>query len=189
MRMGCPSAGPVQLRELRSTPPPWATNERNVRTYVHKDGVPGVWFLSRDASNPLAAWGARRGFFLPYFHANIRLETNGHRFVFRSLRNDRGTIPAGFQAVWHIGSRLPDAAPGTRDLFLIERYCLYASSVVCLYRARIHHQPWPLARADIEQLSSSVVESHGLPGPQQAPLVHAQAKPLRVWVWPPKRIH
>ena len=40
---------------------PWvsAFPELNVRTYVHRDGVPGVWFLSLEASNPFAVAGAR----------------------------------------------------------------------------------------------------------------------------------
>jgi uncharacterized protein YqjF (DUF2071 family) len=33
------------------------SHEINVRTYVHLDGVPGVWFLYLDANNPLAVWG------------------------------------------------------------------------------------------------------------------------------------
>ena len=36
-------------------------HELNVRTYVHYDGVPGVWFFSLDASNPLAVLGATGG--------------------------------------------------------------------------------------------------------------------------------
>src|SRR5450432_841540 len=30
--------------------------ERNVRTYVTRDGKPGVWFFSLDAANALAVW-------------------------------------------------------------------------------------------------------------------------------------
>jgi uncharacterized protein len=30
------------------------SHEINVRTYVHLDGIPGVWFFSLDANNPLA---------------------------------------------------------------------------------------------------------------------------------------
>ncbi len=39
---------------------PWlsAFPELNVRTYVERDGKPGVWFLSLDASNPIAVWVA-----------------------------------------------------------------------------------------------------------------------------------
>ena len=164
------------------------SHELNVRTYVHKDGVPGVWFLSLDASNALAVWGARVSFFLPYFRAKMELQATGSQLDFHGVRTHDGAAPAEFQASWRLGPRLPEAMPDTRDFFLIERYCLYTSSGDHLYRARIHHQPWPLCHADVERLNSSVIESHGLPSPQQPPLVHAQAEPLQVWVWPPKRI-
>src|SRR6185436_4929392 len=36
--------------------------ELNVRTYVVRDGVPGVWFFSLDAANPVAVRGARQFF-------------------------------------------------------------------------------------------------------------------------------
>src|SRR5215208_5984323 len=57
------------IRPTLLPPVPWlsASHELNVRTYVHLDGVPGVWFFSLDASNLLAVLGARLGFHLPYF--------------------------------------------------------------------------------------------------------------------------
>lgn len=164
------------------------SHELNVRTYVHRDGVPGVWFLSLDASNSLAVWGARIGFFLPYFRAEMKLEAQGDKIGFSSRRTHTGAAAAEFQATWRLGPRLPEAAPETRDFYLIERYCLYTSSGDRLYRSRIHHRPWPLRSAEIEQLSSSLFQSHGLAEPQQAPLVHAQAEPLEVRIWPPERI-
>ena len=48
-----------------------AFHELNVRTYVHYDGVPGVWFFSLDAANSLAVWGARTFYSLPYFNATM----------------------------------------------------------------------------------------------------------------------
>jgi hypothetical protein len=33
-----------------------------------------------------------------------------------------------------------------------------------------------------------MIESHGLPTPGCSPLLHAQAEPLKVEVWPPKRV-
>ena len=33
------------------------SHEMNVRTYVHLDGIPGIWFFSLDANNPVAVWG------------------------------------------------------------------------------------------------------------------------------------
>ncbi len=43
---------------------PWisAFPELNLRLYVHHQGKPGVWFLSLDATNPLAVWAADDSF-------------------------------------------------------------------------------------------------------------------------------
>src|SRR5258706_15364612 len=63
-------------------PPPAGLSafpEVNLRTYVTLDGRPGVYFFSLDATNPLAVWGARRVFHLPYYHARmaVRASTAG----------------------------------------------------------------------------------------------------------------
>src|SRR5882762_4858763 len=55
-----------------------AFHELNVRTYVHLDGVPGVWFFSLDAANRLAVWGARTFYHLPYFKADMSLRQEGN---------------------------------------------------------------------------------------------------------------
>src|SRR5258708_7385552 len=43
--------------------------ELNVRTYVTLQGIPGVYFFSLDAGNPIAVALARTFFHLPYFNA------------------------------------------------------------------------------------------------------------------------
>ena len=164
------------------------THELNVRTYVHLDGVPGVWFLSLDASSALAVWGARLSYFLPYYRAAQSMRVRGERVAFRSRRKHRGAPAADFHATWIMGEPLPTAAPGTRDFFLIERYCLYAARRGQIYRARIHHQPWPLREARLEDLNSTMVQSHGLSGLGPGPLLHALAEPLDVWVWRLQRV-
>lgn len=184
---------PFTIRGIRPplTPPLprlSTSHELNVRTYVHRDGVPGVWFLSLDASNALAVWGARVSFSIPYYRAAMMLQLNGDRRNFHSLRTHRGAVPAEFRSAWRVGQRLPEAVPGTQEFFLIERYCLYSFDGKRLYRANIHHRPWPLYRADVEELTSTMIQSHGLPAPQQEPLVHALGEPLHVRIWPPKRV-
>jgi uncharacterized protein YqjF (DUF2071 family) len=62
---------PFEMRGVARRPlpdMPWisAFPELNVRTYVSHDGKPDVWFLSLDATNPLAVVAARRWFDLPY---------------------------------------------------------------------------------------------------------------------------
>ena len=67
---------------------PWisAFPELNVRTYVERNGRPGVWFLSLDATNALAVWAARRFFHLPYHRADMTIEYQGDRIDYRSHR-------------------------------------------------------------------------------------------------------
>ena len=164
------------------------THEINVRTYVHLDGVPGVWFLSLDASNPLAVYAARLAYALPYFRAAIRFETTPDTGHFGIRRTHRGAAPASLEATWTLGAPLPESKPGSLQFFLTERYCLYAARGQRLYRARIHHRPWPLRSAHLEAFNSTMVESHGLPTPVCEPLLHAQAAPLHVDVWWPRRV-
>jgi uncharacterized protein YqjF (DUF2071 family) len=158
-------------------------NEVNVRVYVEKDGVPGIWFPSLEITNPLAKWAARLAYRLPYFHAAMQVERRGAIVRFRSERRDRP--PASLDVQWRLGPACPSPQPGTLEDFLIERYVLYAGSAGRLLRARIHHRPWPLRDASVLQLSSTLLEANGLPTPTTPVLAHAQAEPLDVEVWPP----
>lgn len=164
------------------------SHELNVRTYVHLDGVPGVWFFSLDANNPLAALGARLAFHLPYFTARMSLEQRDRTIHFTSGRTRLHAAPAEFEAAWTVGDKLAQPEPGSLDFFLIERYCLYAARGDNLYRARIFHRPWPLCRAHLLSCRSTMLETQGLPSPKGDPLLHQQDEPLRVRVWPRVRV-
>src|SRR5439155_22775952 len=61
----------VMRRPLPDLPWVSAFPELNLRLYVERDGKPGVWFLSLDATNALAVWAGRRFFHLPYHRARI----------------------------------------------------------------------------------------------------------------------
>jgi uncharacterized protein YqjF (DUF2071 family) len=73
------------------------------------------------------------------------------------------------------------------DFFLLERYVLYAGTNDQLLRTRIHHRPWPLRRATLWHLSSTMLEAQGLPRQTDAPLTNAQAAPFDVAIWRPTR--
>lgn len=117
------------------------SHELNVRTYVHLDGVPGIWFFSLDASNPIAALGARLTFHLPYFSARMTLKRRNHTLRFASSRNHPHAAPAEFEAAWIAGDKLPQSDPGSLQFFLTEQYALYSDRGAALYRARIFHRP------------------------------------------------
>ncbi|MDQ3806217.1 MAG: DUF2071 domain-containing protein [Acidobacteriota bacterium] len=165
---------------------PWVSefHEINVRTYVHLDGVPGVWFFSLDANSAVAVAGARALFRLPYFAAEISRERSGDTTVFMSSREGESSPPAYFSATWKTGEELPEAAPGSLDFFLVERYCLYTSDGGGpIYRARIHHRPWPLREVRVETYRSRMVEAAGLGAPAGEALLH-HGGPVDVEVWP-----
>lgn len=183
-----------------------AFHELNVRTYVYHRGVPSVWFLSLDAASKLAVWGARKFYHLPYFNARMSLEQTDRTIRYSSLREDRRGAAAEFQATWTIGEALGEtdagrmpalsseeiagrmpALPGSPEFFLTERYCLDAEHRGQLYRARIHHQTWPLQTASLTTLNSTMIESHGLPAPQGDPLLH-YCEAISVEIWPLRKI-
>lgn len=178
---------PFTLRDVRPTftpPLPWVSDfhEVNVRTYVHLDGVPGVWFFSLDANSLLTVTGARTLFRLPYHYASISLEEEGDAIIY-SAKREASEHAAEFEAVWHAGQPLPEAEPGSLEFFLVERYCLYTSDEGKLYRCRIFHQPWPLSEATLSTYRSSLIEADGLPTPAGEPLLHFGG-PVNVEVWP-----
>ncbi len=164
-----------------------AFHELNVRTYVYRDGVPSVWFFSLDAANKLAVWGARTLYHLPYFNAQMSLEQTGITIRYSSVRQDNRGGPGELHAIWTIGDALPQAAPGSLEFFLTERYALDTEHRSNIYRARIHHRPWPLQQATLGSLSSTMVESRGLPTPDGEPLLH-YCEELSVDIWPIRRI-
>ncbi len=181
---------PFTMWDIRALPPflppvPGlsSAHELNVRTYVYLDNVPGVWFFSLDCNSTAAVLAARTFYFLPYYKAEIELEETNEKIDYSLVRSE--DPPAQFEASWKIGEALPTSPPGSLEFFLTERYCLYSERDGRLHRARIHHEPWPLRKAKLISLDSSMIESHGLPTPKGEPLLH-YCEEISVDIWPLK---
>ncbi len=169
---------------------PWLSSfhEVNVRTYVHRDGRdPGVWFFSLDTSSALAVEGARAVYKLPYFHAQIDFSDSCE---FTSRRDDpSGARPADIHVRYKgVEGPVAPAQPGTLDHFLVERYLLYAMDKHHqLYRARVHHPPYPLQRAEVSELQETLVWAAGIRR-GDAPHIRPQyAREVSVTVDPPEK--
>lgn len=125
--------------------------ELNLRTYVHDPaGVPGVWFYSLDANQWLAVEVARRLFHLPYEHAkmnSIRTRRGAIRYESARIGGGRYLPPCVFE--YAAGEKLPPAASGSLEFFLVERYHLYAGAGGRLQRGTVFHRPYPLCRARV----------------------------------------
>lgn len=161
---------------------PWlsAFPELNVRIYVEAEGKAGVWFLSLDASNPVAVWAARRYFHLPYHQANISLRRVGPDFRYHSRR---ALATSTFKATYRPNGESYEAEPETLEHWLTERYCLYALSPKGqLLRNEVHHVPWPLQPATAELEENSMLAPFDLELPHEAPLLHFASR-VDVVVW------
>lgn len=164
-------------------------HEINVRTYVHRNGKdPGVWFFSLDASSVLAVTAARAAYHLPYFNASIDFEATKEPLPtidFRTHRDDaRGPMPANAHIRYRpIEGPVQESVPNTIEHFLIERYILYAADEAKdLYRARVHHQPYPMQRAEVLELEETLIWSAGVKRPQQ-PATRHYAKGVDVHIY------
>lgn len=155
-------------------------HELNVRTYVHHKGVPGVWFFSLDANSRAAVLGARTLYHLPYYHSDIQ-QTGKRKLKYRLKRRDEP--PAQFKADWTVGDALPQSQPGSREFFLTERYILYTQFEGELFRARIHHEPWQLYKAELTDFGSTMLEAKQITQPKTQPILH-HAEEISVDIWP-----
>jgi uncharacterized protein YqjF (DUF2071 family) len=160
--------------------------ELNLRTYVTKDGKPGVWFFSLDAASALAVHTARSWFHLPYFRARMSCTTRAGWIEYRSQR----THPASPRALFHASYRGTGESfhprSGSLEHFLTERYCLYAQAPNGkFFRGEIHHTPWSLQLAEALIPENFVASSQGF-ALGKPDLLHF-SKRQEVLVWSPVR--
>lgn len=166
------------LRARGLLPLPFASSfrELNVRTYVTRDEKPGIWFFSLDASSQLAVEAARRLYRLPYFRAEMSVQRRGGELLYECSRG----AGKAFSAAYRADGDVFQAEPGSLEHFLTERYCLYAEHDDALYRADIHHRPWPLqpvaARIDLNTMPPLKVT-------EEDAVVHFSAR-QDVVIWP-----
>lgn len=161
MRNICPPGWPRQ----------WGLNfcETNVRTYVHHQGEPGVYFFSLDANSRLAVWIARWGWALPYYFAKMEAEQGAtdwryccQRGAIQSEVHCRGTTDP-----------LATAEPGSLEFFLLERYRLFVARQGRVWSGRVYHAPYRYQRAELLACRDRLVAAAGWELSDQPPaLVH-----------------
>ena len=153
------------------------TLETNVRTYVRRRGagaesVPAVWFFSLEAETTLAVKVARAMYGLPYFKATMRYtRTDGARGtasrVAESTRLWPQPAPARsfVDAEFAADAPFVEAAPGTLEHFLVERYALYARHRGALTRAIVRHNPYRIRPGALRGVDTGLVAAAGIPAP------------------------
>ncbi len=175
-----------RVRPVGLPPVPWLSwfLELNVRTYVHDDqGNPGVWFFSLDCNQPLAVEIARRAFHLPYQHAAMRSDRNGHSIHYECRRKSPGSLDAGFD--YETPSATQPAEWDTLEWFLVERYLLFSANPDGeLFQGRVHHSPYQIAPGKCTHWSTGPLHWDGFPEPDKAPTSILTAAPVEVKIFP-----
>lgn len=132
--------------------------ELNLRTYVRDAaGMPGIWFYSLDCNQPLAVWGARTFYHLPYRHARMAATTTADGTIdYRSQVGEHRT-----QVAYRLHDAVRTATPGTFEFFVAERYLLFAASRSGrLFTGRVFHEPYPLTDVTIDLWTSNLFADH-----------------------------
>ncbi len=178
----------IGLRGIPAIPPFNAFPEINVRTYVTRDGIPGVYFLSLDANNPAAMSLARSWFRLPYIRSDITCRQSGDSVHFTSQRRDPALPTARFCGTYRPTGEAANSSPGTVEHFLTERYCYYSTDRAGkLYRCDVAHDPWLLQKAEAEITDNTMALAHGITLPAVEPLLHYAAH-MKTTIWPVRKL-
>lgn len=177
------------------------TLETNVRTYVRRRGaavepIPAVWFFSLEAETTLAVKVARAMYGLPYFKARMRYEREVcaggvERRVAESMRLWPQPAPARSLVEAEFAAREPfrEAAPGTLEHFVVERYALYARHRSALTRAIVRHNPYRIRPGVLRGVDAGLVAAAGIPAPPPGAiaLVH-EAQDVTVRIGAPRAV-
>ena len=160
--------------------------ELNLRTYVRSriSGLSGVFFFSLDCASPLAVFGARTLFHLPYFPATMKRTVIGAETEYKSRRLLTRS-PVRFDATYGpiAGAEvLPQSLPGSFEYFVSERYCLFTPFAGRMLVGHIHHLPWPLEPAEAEIRRNEIPAAHGVHLLAEKPILHF-SRSLDVFLW------
>jgi len=134
--------------------------ETNVRTYVLRDGEPGVYFFSLEAASRLAVGAARAAFALPYHHATMTLEERASGWHYTTRRSRGGVSHA---VSYRVHGSMAASLPGTLQHFLLERYLLFTERRGTPLRGQVHHTPYPVQHAEVVEVHDELVAAAGLP--------------------------
>ena len=143
--------------------------EVNVRTYVRRNGIAGVWFFSLDVNRLVPALVARVAYRLPYCWGRVTHRRDGDLVstVVQRRWPDRGQQT---KLTVEIGDAITE--PSDLDVFVSARWRLYSAGRADRLRmAPVDHEPWPLCHARLRSIDDSLVIAAGLPAPAGVPHV------------------
>ena len=137
--------------------------EVNVRTYVKRNGVPGVWFFSLDVNRLIPAFFARATYFIPYCWGKASHKKTEAKLLTSVAR--RWPSKSSSHIELSIGERIE--SPSELAYFLSARWGLFSQGFGGRLRyAPVDHEQWELYSASIDLLDDKLVTAAGLPAPR-----------------------
>jgi uncharacterized protein YqjF (DUF2071 family) len=130
----------VKKMRLRNFPAiPYISNfhEVNLRTYVIKDGIPGIYMFSITTNKLIEIIISRLFVGIPY--QQMQIKRNFYSIAWGSLEDD-----CFLRARFSYSNAL--VTKTMTDIWLSERHCLYETRNNNLYRYDIHHREWKLKK-------------------------------------------
>ena len=169
----------IGLPRLPAVPYLGSFPEVNVRTYVVRDGVPGVWFCSLDINRLLPTLVARVTYRLPYCWGRARHSRDDDVMTTVVERRWPHRGPRTSISV-RVGEVIDE--PTELDHFVTARWGLYSHGGRGGVRyAPVDHPRWPLQRATLLQLDDTLVTAAGLSAPQGDPhVLFSAGVPVRI---------
>ena len=161
----------VRPKGLFSVPGISTFGEFNVRTYVTKDGIPGVYFLTLEANSLITCMFAPRAYGLPYRYANSKLKHDGNNITWTSKRKKNSYKVSGKTTY---SENVVDFEKASLEYFLFERYSLYVMKNNSLRRAYTLHKPWQVVEAKVQISDNQLTDSFdlGINSSLNPPIIH-----------------
>jgi uncharacterized protein YqjF (DUF2071 family) len=157
----------------------------NVRTYVHHNGEPGIYFLAEWLSNALAVRLGPRTFGLPYRYGHLNYEHD------ETADGLRGSVEAKQGRFTYQGS-IPSGKPGVCDAeslteFLLERYTAFTEYRQRRRYFRVWHPPWPQLPVDLTVPADDLMTATGDWGLDARKIGATYSPGVNVWMGRPHR--
>ena len=156
---------PFVMEKVRPHMVPWVPGistfgETNIRTYVTKNGIPGVFFLTLEAQSRVTCFYANRRYGLTYRHAKVKVGGDIERGYHWSSKRTKGgySLQGSSKSI----GEARQAKENTFEYFLFERYSLYTVRKGVLHRGYTHHNKWWYFDAQAEIDDNTLVEPYDL---------------------------
>jgi uncharacterized protein len=157
-------------------------HELNLRTYVTKDGKPGVYFLSIEAQKYLSVMIAKSLSGLPYEKAIMSRKRQDKLDSYVSHNKMKSF---SFEAQYEVGEAISNRS--ALDNWLTERYCMYLKEGASLYRYDVHHAMWDIQQVNLGKLRVQYQIGQLQITDKQPALVH-YSKGVKVVAWGKTRV-